>query len=80
MRRRSEEEWERLIEDQLRSGMSQKAFCKEREISLASFQWRKMKLKRKGNPFVELEMPPESREEWKAELELPGGVKFRMNW
>lgn len=80
MQRRSEEEWEGLISEQLSSGKSQAEFCRERGVSLASFQWRKMKLKRKAEPFVEISVPEESGERWKAELELPGGVIFRMNW
>lgn len=80
MQRRSESEWGCLIEEQSNSGKSQKKFCEERGISVASFQWRKMKLRRKTEPFVEIELPKESQESWKAELELPGGVKFRMNW
>lgn len=79
MGRRSEFEWESLIREQLTSGKSQKDFCRERGLSKASFQWRKMKLKRKPEPFVAVEVSGEEQS-WKAELELPGGVRFRMSW
>lgn len=81
MRRRREEEWKALIEEQARSGMSQAKFCEERGITVSSFQWRKRKLEQ---PFLEVAVSPseEKQEERKheAELELPGGVRFRMSW
>lgn len=82
MERRSDEEWERLVREQLSSGESQKKFCEGRGLSVASFRWRKMKLKRIPAPFVEVAVPEEEEAvtNWNAELELPGGVRFRMNW
>ena len=41
-RRRTQREWENLIGEQARSGLSAKEFCQSKSIGLASFyQWRR---------------------------------------
>ena len=42
-KRRSKNEWRRLIEEQAAGGLSQKAFCGQRGIPLASFGYWKRK-------------------------------------
>lgn len=80
---RSEEEWSRLIQEQSESGKSQEDFCKERGISKNSFKRSKTRLKKRHeSAFVAVTVPravPGSTSS-KAELELPGGVIFRLSW
>ncbi len=44
-KRRSKIEWRQLIDEQAASGLSQKAFCGQRGIPLASFGYWKRKLR-----------------------------------
>ena len=43
-KRRSKSEWQRLIDEQTASGLSQKAFCGQRGVPLATFGYWKRKL------------------------------------
>ncbi|WP_293647985.1 IS66 family insertion sequence element accessory protein TnpA [Thiolapillus sp.] len=43
-RRRNKTEWQRLIDEQTTSGLSQKAFCQQVGIPLATFGYWKRKL------------------------------------
>lgn len=83
MNRRSEEGWDQIFSEQAESGNSQAGFCRERGISPASFYWHsKKRRERSQSQFVELSVTeePKERGEHRAELELPGGVIFRMSW
>jgi len=44
-KRRSQTEWRRLIDEQAHSGLTQKAFCKQAGIPVASFGYWKRKLR-----------------------------------
>ena len=58
--RRSSEQWQKIIDEQSLSDLSQERFCKENSISYATFQtWRK-KLSEKTTPtdsFIEIPRP-----------------------
>ena len=45
-KRRNQAEWQRLIEEQAASGLTQKAFCDQADIPVATFGYWKRKLKR----------------------------------
>ena len=85
----SAEQWQQVIDQQLASRMSQRAFCNTHDIGLSTFTHWKRKLQRsagtapKKTPeqqeWVELpsSLQPTSQT-WHLELELPGGVTLRM--
>ena len=52
MKRRSTSDWEQLINEQLQSGLSAAAFCRERNISPKYFSLRKSRLKMQNSGFV----------------------------
>jgi len=80
MKRRSESEWDRLLSEQERSGKSVTGFCQGHGITVNSFNWQKQK-RRQRELFVPVEVAEEPLcMKHEAELELPGGVKFRMRW
>jgi len=90
--RRSPEQWQNIIDQQLESGLSQKAFCQSQGISLATFTNWKRKLKypdesathhqpKQHRDWIEFEthLPEQSPgTDWHMELELPGGVVLRI--
>ncbi|UTV81135.1 hypothetical protein MQE22_00525 [Acidithiobacillus sp. YTS05] len=43
--RRSQSNWQRLIDDQEASGLSQRAFCVQAGVAVAAFQYRKRELR-----------------------------------
>ena len=49
-KRRSKHEWQRLIEEQMASGLTQKAFCAQAGIAVATFGYWKRKLRDEGAP------------------------------
>jgi len=51
-KRRSEGEWQQLIDEQAVSGLTQKAFCEQRGIPVANFGYwkRKLRTEREGAP------------------------------
>lgn len=53
-RRRSEAEWEVILEEYARSGKSCKAFCWEREVSESSIYRKLRKRSKQSGEFVEL--------------------------
>ena len=91
--RRSKNEWQRLIEEQAVSGLSQKAFCERLEIPLATFGYWKRKLRAEslstptgsGTDTVSLadwiELPIQGSTTdggWQIELELGNGLCLRL--
>ena len=92
--RLSPEQWQQIIDQQIASGLSQKAFCQTQNISLSTFTNWKGKLKddpgidsahviqASDQKWIELpndELPkPPTSSNWHMELALPGGVIFRM--
>ena len=85
--RRSREQWQQLIAEQQRSGLSQKAFCAERGLVLSTFtNWkRRLGETTSSNRSAEgdwLELPVSLTEGtsagWDIELELGGGLCLRL--
>ena len=92
-KRRNKTEWERLIDEQTTSGLSQKAFCGQRGIPLATFGYWKRKLQAEilstpagsGSETVSLtdwiELPTHgsvSGGSWQIELDLGNGLCLRL--
>jgi putative transposase len=80
--RRSPSEWQQLIDEQARSGLSQTAFCAARSVSTTSFQYWKRRLSAAASPSSTwLDLGP-LREPgaagWDVELELGAGVCLRL--
>ena len=82
--RRSPSEWQQLIDEQARSGLSQTAFCAARTVSTTSFQHWKRRLAATAaapsSPWLELGALPERpvATGWDLELELGAGVCLRL--
>jgi hypothetical protein len=78
--RRDAAAWQGLMEQQAASGLSRKAFCERQGIVRSSFEsWRRRLASRSAaGGFVELTAPGEVRKRWDVEIELPGGVQFRI--
>ena len=86
-RRRSGEDWKRLIAEQQQSGLSQEAFCRERGLALSTFCNRKRRLA-ETTPASHsaqsdwLELPvgltPPISVNWDIELDLGNGVCLRL--
>ena len=83
--RRSEAEWQRLIDEQTHSGQTQAAFCAANEISVASFQNWKRRLATEApalpstEPWLELGALTEQRPSgWDIELDLGDGLSLRL--
>ena len=83
-RRRSVKQWAALLAEQVKSGLSQRAFCELRGVSLSSFYHARSRAKglTVEGEFVEVCCAPESNESpvssWDIELTLGGGVALRM--
>jgi putative transposase len=82
--RRSRSDWQQLIDEQARSGVSQTAFCAARTVSTTSFQHWKRRLAAAASPSPSptwLDLGP-LRESvaagWDLELELGAGVCLRL--
>lgn len=87
LKRLSKEQWQRLIEEQQNSSMTQSEFCLSKELSLATFYNWKRKLNASEKTATEtspqwIEAPTTSQHSrqhaWDIELELPGNVILRM--
>jgi hypothetical protein len=83
--RRSPSEWQQLIDEQARSGLSQTAFCAARTVSTTSFQHWKRRLAAAASPsssptWLELGALPErpATAGWDVELELGDGICLRL--
>ena len=92
-KRRSRFEWQALIDEQAGSGLSQKTFCDQRGIPLATFGYWKRKLQARsastptgsGRDTVSLtdwiELPTQGSATdggWQIELELGNGLCLRL--
>lgn len=79
--RRRPEEWQRLIDEQSESGLTQVAFCQVNALSLASFQnWkRRLTAETPAEPWVELGTLDRSASPgWDIELDLGEGLCLRL--
>ena len=86
-RRRTIEQWQALVEEQRKSGLSATTFCRERNLCDASFYaWRK-RLSQSPTVATESAMPfidlstltrSESTTRWQVELELGDGLVLRL--
>ena len=82
--RRSPSEWQQLIDEQARSGLSQTVFCAARSVSTTSFQHWKRQLAATVAPpsatWLDLGALPErpATAGWDLELELGDGVCLRL--
>jgi len=93
--RRNKAEWQRLIDEQVGAGLSQRAFCEQANIPLATFGYWKRKLKRMDpshadevvttqavslDDWVEVSAPVSaSPSGWHIELDLGGGLCLRLS-
>ena len=83
-RRRSVGEWTALLAEQVESGLSQRAFCELRGVSMSSFYNAKSRAKALTveSEFIEVSCSPEPSESavsgWDVELTLGAGVVLRM--
>ena len=81
-KRRSGDEWQRLIDEQAESGQSQSTFCAARGISVASLQNWKRRLaapEATPKPWLELGTLAEaSSARWDVELDLGDGIVLRL--
>lgn len=83
---RSAEQWQRLVDDHARSGLSQSAFCRQRGLTQSAlFNWRRKLGASSGNPqfaspFIEISPPvaPPPIQHWDVELELGAGRILRV--
>ncbi len=85
---RTAEQWQQIIEEQLGSNLTQKAYCSEQGISLSTFTHWKRKLLANDpteadaswidltHGLSELAPPPSG---WKIELDLGNGVVLRLS-
>lgn len=85
--RRSRAQWQRLLDAQSASGLSQQAYCARHHIAHSSFcRWKRELASVERNarptgtsPFVELTPPlPAAESPWEIELELGNGVFLRL--
>ena len=92
-KRRNKAEWQRLIDEQTASGLTQKAFCEQADIPVATFGYWKRKLKRTErsptdervttqavslDDWIEVSAPA-SASGWHIELDLGGGLCLRLS-
>lgn len=91
-KRRSQDEWQALLEQQQTSGLSGPRFCKEHDISYASFNaWKRRLQKRDENPatvrsrsdpagFIDLsQFSSPSNNGWRITLKLGNGVELELS-
>ena len=79
--RRSQTEWQRLIDEQSGSGQTQAAFCAANGISVASLQNWKRRLASEASPEPWLELgtlTERGASAWDVELDLGDGVCLRL--
>jgi hypothetical protein len=56
--RKARRKWQKLISEQVRSGQSVAAFCRERELGRSHFWWWKKRLRTPLTKFVEVKLTP----------------------
>jgi len=94
-KRRNKVEWQHLIDEQAASSLTQKAFCQQAGIPVATFGYWKRKLRADGvshcnepasarsialDDWIELSPPAsEPSPGWHIELDLGNGICLRLN-
>ena len=76
--RRTPEQWQQILDEQSRSGLSQERFCKDNTISYATFQtWRKKMTEpaSTSKSFIEIPRPITTEEQ---PLPLDQGLRVRL--
>jgi len=86
--RRTAEQWQALVDQQIQSGLSGAAFCQSEGIKYQSFMnWRTRlsdshEMTPKETQFVELTAAPQpeedSKTDWLIELDLAPGIQLRI--
>ena len=88
--RRSRDEWRRLISEQAESGLSQRAICQSRHLSVSTFGNAKRRVRAAardgasgiGGDFIPIifdtETSEPATERWNIELDLGSGVVLRI--
>jgi gas vesicle protein len=80
--RHSADQWQELIEEQARSGLTQAAFCTARALSVTSFQHWKRRLKaapEQVDRWLDLgQLGGGSAAHWEIELDLGEGLCLRL--
>ena len=82
-RRRSASEWRELIAEQSDSGLSQRAYCKERGLGLSSFvnakhRYAKPLSASPTSAFLPVALDVDGRSGWEIELGLGDGLTLRL--
>jgi hypothetical protein len=83
--KRTPEQWQQLLAEQADSGLTIKAFCEQKQLTLSNFYlWRKKLSGSDTLPAADnwLSLPvtqPAPAAQWQMELRLPGGVVLRMH-
>ena len=92
-KRRSKNEWQALIDEQATSGLTQRAFCDQRGIPLATFGYWKRKLRAErcalpAEPDVDMSSSSDwiglpiqggtAGGSWQIELDLGNGLCLRL--
>ena len=94
-KRRSKSEWQHLVDEQADSGLTQKAFCEQAGVPVATFGYWKRKLQAKGSfpsaepantrrvsldDWIELSAPASGTSPgWHVELDLGDGLCLRLH-
>jgi len=86
--RLSAEQWRELIEEQRRSGLSQRAFCRARGLTVSTFYAWKQRLQEAGGaresfetlftPLAGVSAGEHGAPGWEIELDLGAGVVLRL--
>lgn len=80
--RRGRDEWQRLVDEQAGSGLTQAAFCEAQGLSLASFgNWKRRLSPRESTeqPWFELgALGDAGSSGWDIELQLGDGICLRL--
>lgn len=77
--RRSDKEWQALLEEQSRSGLSKKDFCGRYGLAESTFSYWKTKLQRETGGESRARFIPIVREERPIEIVTRSGAVVRVN-
>ena len=79
--RRSPQQWQDIINRQVASGLSARAYCGSHQLSYAVFcKWRKQLVSSEAAPLIDLSALVRSQHpsSWDIELDLGDGVMLRL--